>query len=59
MSKLKCIIHYKHLDTTNEIITAVNEDTYKKLQESKGARLRVVNISTKNKLRICQVHLTL
>lgn len=39
MSKLKCIIHYKHLDTTNEIITGVNEDTYKKLKESKGARL--------------------
>ena len=39
MSNLKCIIHYKHVDTTNEIITEVNEDTYKKLKESKGARL--------------------
>ena len=39
MCELKCIIHYKHLETSNEIITAVNEDTFKKLQESKGARL--------------------
>ena len=39
MCELKCIIHYKHLETSNEIITAVNEDTFKKLQESKGAQL--------------------
>lgn len=38
MSKLKCVIHYKHLGATNEIITAVNEDTFKKLQENKEAR---------------------
>lgn len=38
MSKLKCVIHYKHLGATNEIITAVNKDTFKKVQESKEAR---------------------
>ena len=39
MCELKRIIDYKHLETSNEIITAVNEDTFKTLQESKGARL--------------------
>ena len=38
MSKLKCIIHYKHLGDSNEEITTLNEGTFKKLQDSAEAR---------------------
>lgn len=36
MSKLKCVIQYKHLGDTNE--TALNEVTFEKLQDSKQTR---------------------
>lgn len=38
MSKLKCVIHYKHLGDNNEEITTLNEATFKKLQDSAEAR---------------------
>ena len=38
MSKLKCIIHYKHLGDSNEEITTLNEGTFKKLRDSAEAR---------------------
>ena len=34
----KCVIHYKHLDETNDSLTALNRQTLKKLKESKDAR---------------------
>ncbi len=38
MSKLKCVIHYKHLGDNNEEITILNEATFKNLQDSAEAR---------------------
>jgi hypothetical protein len=38
MSKLKCVIHYKHLGDNNEEITTLSEATFKKLQDSAEAR---------------------
>ena len=38
MSELTCIIHYKHLNTAKDTITAVSEDTIKRLLESRDAR---------------------
>lgn len=60
MSKLECVIRYKHLGDANEATAALNEITFVKLRESKEARrtvLWVVNISTRNKLIICRLPL--
>ena len=37
MSKFKCVIHYKHLDTTNDSLAALNQQILMKLKESKDA----------------------
>ena len=38
MSKLKCVIHYKHLDTSTDSLTALSEEKLKKLNDSRDAR---------------------
>eukprot|EP00794_Sanderia_malayensis_P013131 gene13131-14482_t len=38
MSNLICVVHYKHLSVCSEPLTPLNEETFKKLLESKDAR---------------------
>lgn len=38
MSKLICVVHYEHLGVCNEPLKLLNEETFKKLVESKDAR---------------------
>ena len=38
MSKLKCVIHYKHLDTYRDSLTVLSEKKLKKFNDSRDAR---------------------